>query len=1317
MQVNVLGPLEVRVDGEPVGVSGPLPRRLLALLTARAGQDVSVDQLIEEVWAEPSDAARATLHSHVARLRRSLGRTEFILQRTGRYRLDIDPEEVDANAFIRSLEEGRRAAQSGDSVSVVNAIGRGLDLWRGRAYEEFDDCPALAGESRRLDRARLDGLETYFAAQLEVNELVTPTAELEALVQDHPTRERLSALLMKALYRSGRQADALAAFRRVRGLLVDELGIEPGPELRDLEMRVLQQDPSLLPGRRADPMVLAPAHFERWDERRTVTVMTVARRSQPDPDPEKFARTELELRKSIERLAEPFGGVLLPHVRPHAIVFGAPRAHEDDPLRAIAAAAALAEAELGAAIGVSTGEVLADAAGSNLRGGPLTRSAELAAAASGGQILTDSVTGESVAGWVSVASVGPDTVDVRVGSLAEPTGPRPTTARLVGRQYELSLVSTAYARSRHSHKPTLVTVVGEAGVGKSRLVSESALLLRHDNERLKWLTGCCIPYGDQSGLRPLAEIIRNGLGIPDRSRSVDVETRVASVIPAREVLLAQLNLLLGGDSLAGASRGESFAAWAGLLDALAGEAPTVALFEDLQWAAPLVLDFLEYVITSRRGAPLLVLGTARPELLEQRPAWAALPSSLLIRLDPLSPKETTELMDELLGPGGPSGTGRTNLALRSAGLPLYAEELARWAQEGETGSDEMPARLSAVIAGRLDTLPVGLRSLLGAAAVVEGAFWADQLAHVLSADVGEVELRLSALATRAFIRPNSDGGPRGGQSFVFHHDLVRVVMLHRLPRPEQAQVHLALADWWLDQAGQPDDVADQVGHHAGTAYDLAREVGDSELANRARYLASRALCRAGQRLQGIDTSAATALLQRAFQLAEGDSDLRARAGLWLGAVTFDQRRFEEAIALLRPALEEFEAANDPLRVDAATFLVMSQFSLGQDLGGLEGALSLAVQELPPGVPAVRALSILAMLKVMRQTSDSLQEATSLADRALALAVDYDGCGAPLARAVRGRAVLGLGDASGLEELERALPEVATQESGSIVIGLHQWRAGALHHWRGPEAEWQARAELEATAADRGLQFIISMGVAEDVRVLYEMGRLREAIAMAEEIGPEEEAQPRWATIQRAIALLEMGELDETTLRAALDTPPADDGDLRHLLGRSLLSAGWDLWRGSPIRAASSLRVLSPVERFVARDGALELLPRLVRTALAADSTDMVYRLSGIDAVATPLRRLIQLTVTGLQAVAVKQPSAAIEPLEQAVHGWQSFGNRVEAAYAERDLALCLERTDNPRAAGVRAHAEAELAAIGIVNPVGTLQWPTSPKPSEGSRTR
>ncbi len=193
--------------------------------------------------------------------------------------------------------------------------------------------------------------------------------------------------------------------------------------------------------------------------------------------------------------------------------------------------------------------------------------------------------------------------------------------------------------------------------------------------------------------------------------------------------------------------------------------------------------------------------------------------------------------------------------------------------------------------------------------------------------------------------------------------------------------------------------------------------------------------------------------------------------------------------------------------------------------------------------------------------------------------------------VRGRARLGLGDGGGVAELEEWLEQVVLHESATTALGCRQWLAGALHHWRGPAAEWHARQDLEALAQARGLQVITSMGIAENVRVLYELGKLRQAIELADTIGAIPDAQPRWAAVQRALALLDLGQLGSADICAVAATPPADDGDLRHVLGSALVHAGAAMARHEPGQAADVLRRLGDAQRFAERDGAVELLPR------------------------------------------------------------------------------------------------------------------------------
>ncbi len=257
----MLGTLEISHDGRAVEVRGPLPRRLLAVLALTPGREVSTDRLVEALWGEsPPSAAPATLQSHVARLRRDLPVADAV--RTGRhgYRLDVAEDDVDAVVLEQRVRDGGHALIQGRLDDASEILGQALELWRGAPYAEFTGCEPLEAEAERLGHLRLDALERRITADLGRPGVAPPVAELEALVRWHPMRESFWALLMGAYYRAGRQADALAAYQRARAVLSDELGVDPGPQLQEMERMVLAQDPCLdtvsvsqfLPTRRAD---------------------------------------------------------------------------------------------------------------------------------------------------------------------------------------------------------------------------------------------------------------------------------------------------------------------------------------------------------------------------------------------------------------------------------------------------------------------------------------------------------------------------------------------------------------------------------------------------------------------------------------------------------------------------------------------------------------------------------------------------------------------------------------------------------------------------------------------------------------------------------------------------------------------------------------------------------------------------------------------------------------------------------------------------------------------------------------------------------
>jgi predicted ATPase/DNA-binding SARP family transcriptional activator len=245
LRVGVLGPLEIRDDDRVVDISGTKQRAVLALLATNAGRVVSADRLIEELWGDeaPVDAANALQH-HISRLRRALG-SDHVVARAPGYALELDEEAVDAIAFERLTAEGRAALSAGDAQRAAVALREALSLWRGEPLAEFADQQWSVAEAGHLERLREDALEDRVEADLAIGRHAEVVPELETIVEDHPFRERAWGNLMLALYRAGRQADALDAYRRARDALADVHGLDPGPELQRLEARILAQDPTL----------------------------------------------------------------------------------------------------------------------------------------------------------------------------------------------------------------------------------------------------------------------------------------------------------------------------------------------------------------------------------------------------------------------------------------------------------------------------------------------------------------------------------------------------------------------------------------------------------------------------------------------------------------------------------------------------------------------------------------------------------------------------------------------------------------------------------------------------------------------------------------------------------------------------------------------------------------------------------------------------------------------------------------------------------------------------------------------------------------
>jgi DNA-binding SARP family transcriptional activator len=246
IEIRLLGSLEVVVDGRRLALGGRAQRALLARLLLDANRTVSVDRLVEDLWGERAPASAAKMvQIYVSALRKDLPEGVLVTRSPG-YAIEVAPDAIDLVQFEQLRERGRTALAAGFAREASDVLRQALALWRGPALAEFQE-PFAEIESLRLEEQHLAGVEDRIDADLAVGRDSSLIGELEALVARHPLRERARGQLMVALYRAGRQADALSGYRRFREMLSEELGIDPAPALRDLERRILQQDPALDP--------------------------------------------------------------------------------------------------------------------------------------------------------------------------------------------------------------------------------------------------------------------------------------------------------------------------------------------------------------------------------------------------------------------------------------------------------------------------------------------------------------------------------------------------------------------------------------------------------------------------------------------------------------------------------------------------------------------------------------------------------------------------------------------------------------------------------------------------------------------------------------------------------------------------------------------------------------------------------------------------------------------------------------------------------------------------------------------------------------
>jgi class 3 adenylate cyclase len=635
-------------------------------------------------------------------------------------------------------------------------------------------------------------------------------------------------------------------------------------------------------------------------------------------------------------------------------LFGAPVAHEDDPERAVRAAVAIRDAvaalneapgaggNLRVRTGITTGEALVTigarpSEGEGMAAGDVVNTAaRLQSAAPEDGILVDETTRRATEAVVDTRPVDPVVAKGKSEPVAawEVTGLRTrfgvdvvedVRTPLVGRAAELQLLEQALARARAEHAPQLVTLIGLPGIGKSRLLSELFRIVDADPELITWRQGRCLPYGEGVALWALGEMVKAQVGLLETDNATDAEAKLADAVTQlvgddeREWVIGHLRPLLGirGGAEA-ADPAEAFAAWRRFFEGLAEQRPLVLVVEDLHWADESLLDFVDHLVDWSSAVPLLVVCSARPELIERRPTWGGGKlNATTLALAPLADDDAARLVAALLEqPLLPADLQRILLE-RAAGNPLYAEQYVRVLVDrgllvrGDGGwtfahasEVPLPETLQGIIAARLDGLADEEKHLLQDAAVVGKVFWVGALGK--GADREAFEGRLHVLERKGFVRRQRQSSVGGEREYAFAHALVRDVAYGQIPRVQRGEKHRAAAEW-IEQLTRErgGDHAQLAAHHWLAALELMRVAGREDVGLAAR--ASEALAHAGDRARSLGSSESACLLYRqALDLLEaGDArrpSLLGRYGVAAARQGIDTRaELDEAVAAMLAA--------------------------------------------------------------------------------------------------------------------------------------------------------------------------------------------------------------------------------------------------------------------------------------------------------------------------------------------------------------------------------------------------------------------------------
>jgi class 3 adenylate cyclase/tetratricopeptide (TPR) repeat protein len=692
-------------------------------------------------------------------------------------------------------------------------------------------------------------------------------------------------------------------------------------------------------------------------------------------DPESLRQVMRRYFEAARKVIEQHGGTVEKFIGDAVMaVFGVPTLHEDDALRAVRAAVGLRDAltelngelerDYGTTVtvrtGVNTGQVVTGTQERLATGDAVNLAARLEQAAAPGEIVIGPETWRLVRDSVTVEPLAPLELKgkslpvsaYRLMALGRDSGDAAQRigAPMVGRSTQLRMLKDAFANVVDGRSCSMFTVLGAAGVGKTRLTAE--FLGGSDATQLR---GRCLSYGEGITYWPVVTMLKQLLAIPAGAEA-------AALIDRDPAVATPVRTLLGD---AGVTTSSTEIAWAvrKVLEAAAQEKPLVAIFEDVHWGEPTLLDLIEHIGDFSRDAPILVLCLGRPELLDRRPGWGGGKfNATTVLLEPLSAADTDSLIEELLpAGGGMSSDLRDRVRATAAGNPLFVEEIVAMVRESGSNDVIVPPNIKALLAARFDQLRPEERGVLERGSI-EGQSFHRGAVEVMAPDERDVAQRLITLVRKDLLRPDRPVFA-GEDAFTFRHLLIRDAAYDSLPKSERADLHARFAGWLIEHGSDLEELDEIAGYHLEQAFRYRAELGPvDELARAIATGAGERLQVAGRRaMERGDATATINLLQRAeLLLPDGEIAFALQEALMQALAM--SGRISDAIARAEKAAERYESAGRRINaLRARLFAVVWATNLNPAV--FETEMSALLEEARPEIERSDDHSALARLEV------------------------------------------------------------------------------------------------------------------------------------------------------------------------------------------------------------------------------------------------------------------------------------------------------------------------------------------------------------------